>query len=83
MHLLSPATPKAWDGRYCNTSHPSVCPSITFSFRTVTRKRIDVFSQNFAGTCTMSWGCAVWFLILMECCLIFVMNFLNIEKNVF
>ena len=37
----------------------SVCPSVTFSFRTVTRKRIDVFSRNFAGTCTMSWGCAV------------------------
>ena len=30
-----------------------------FSFRTVTRKRMDVFSRNFAGTCTMSWGCDV------------------------
>ena len=38
---------------------PSVCLSVTFSFRTVTQKRIDVFSRNFAGTCTMSWGCAV------------------------
>ena len=38
---------------------PSVRPSVTFSFRTVTQKRIDVFSRNFAGTCTMSWGCAV------------------------
>ena len=37
----------------------SVCPSVTFSFRTVTRKRIDVFSRNFAGMCTMLWGCAV------------------------
>ena len=37
----------------------SVCPSITFRFRTVTQKRIDVFSRNFAGMCTMSWGCAV------------------------
>ena len=37
----------------------SVCLSVTFSFRTVTQKRIDVFSRNFAGTCTMSWGCAV------------------------
>ena len=41
----------------------SVCPSVrlsvTFSFRTVTQKRIDVFSWNFAGTCTKSWGCAV------------------------
>ena len=34
---------------------PSVCPS----FRTVTRKRIAVFSRNFAGMCTMSWGCVV------------------------
>ena len=31
---------------------PSVCPSVTFSFRTVTRKRIAVFSQNFVmGVC--------------------------------
>ena len=43
----------------CLSVHPSVCLSVTFSFRTVTRKRIDVFSRNFAGTCTMSWGCAV------------------------
>ena len=27
----------------------------------------------------MSWGCAVQFLILMECCLNFFINFLNIE----
>ena len=57
--LLSPAAPKARDGRYCNAPRPSVCPSVrpsvTFSFRTVTEKRIDVFSRNFAGTCTMSW----------------------------
>ena len=38
---------------------PSVCLSVTFSFRTVTRKRIDAFSRKFAGTCTKSWGCAV------------------------
>ena len=37
----------------------SVCLSVTFSFRTVTQKRIDVFSRNFACMCTMSWGCAV------------------------
>ena len=55
MTFLSPAAPKARDGRYCNAPRLSV----TFSFRTVTQKRIDVFSQNFAGTCTMSWGCAV------------------------
>ena len=45
-----------------------------FSFRTVTQKRVDVFSRNFAGMCTMSWGCAV---MLFE----FFMNFVNIEKN--
>ena len=50
------------EGRYCNAPpvrpsvRPSVCPSVTFSFRTVTQKRIAVFSQNFAGTCTKSWG---------------------------
>ena len=27
----------------------SVCSSVTFSFRTVTQKRIAVFSRNFAG----------------------------------
>ena len=47
----------------CLSVRPSVClsvrPSVTFSFRTVTQKRIDVFSRNFAGTCTMSRGCAV------------------------
>ena len=54
--LLSPAAPEARDGRYSNPPPPPsvhlfVCPSVTFSFRTVTRKRIDIFSQNFAGTC--------------------------------
>ena len=38
---------------------PSIRLSVTFSFRTVTQKRINVFSRNFAGTCTMSWWCAV------------------------
>ena len=61
--LLSPAAPEARDGRYCNAPVRlsvclSVCPS-RFSFRTVTQKRIPVFSRNFAGTCTKSWGCAV------------------------
>ena len=45
---------------------PPICPPVTFSFRTVTQKRIAVFSQNFASTCTKSWGCAVLFLILMS-----------------
>ena len=59
--FLSPAAPKARDGRYCNAPpvRLSVRLSVTFSFRTVTQKRIDLFSRNFAGTCTMSWGCAV------------------------
>ena len=82
-NLLSPAAPKARDGRYCNAPRPSVCLSVclsvTFSFRTVTQKRIDVFSRNFSGTCTMSWGCIVFDIdgMLFE----FFMNFLNIEKN--
>ena len=91
--FLSPAAPKARDGRYCNAPRPSVrpsvclsvhlsvCLSVTFSFRTVTQKRIDVFSRIFAGTCTKSWGvCCIVFDIdgmLFE----FFMNFLNIEKN--
>ena len=65
-HAPTPKAPKARDGRYCNVPPsvrlsvcPSVCLSITFSFRTVTKKLIDVFSRNFAGMCTMSWGCAV------------------------
>ena len=37
--------------------HLSVCPShLVF---TLTRTHIAVFSQNFPGMCTMSWGCAV------------------------
>ena len=39
------------DGRYCN-SPLSVYPSVR-------QKGIAVFSRNFAGTCTKSWGCAV------------------------
>ena len=66
----------------CLSVRPSVCLSVTFSFRTVTQKRIDVFSRNFAGTCTMTWGvCCIVFDIdgmLFE----FFMNFLNIEKNI-
>ena len=54
---------------------PSVCLSVhqsgTFSFRTITRKRIDIFSRNFAGMCTMPLGCAVYFFdidgMLFEC----------------
>ena len=60
--LLSPAAPKARDGKYYNAPRPSVHLSVRlsvmFSFHTVTQKRIDVFSRNFAGMCTMSWGCA-------------------------
>ena len=46
-------------GREILQRPPSVCLSVTFSFRTVTQKRIAVFSRNFAGTCTKSWGCSV------------------------
>ena len=47
-------------GREILQRPPSVCLSVrlsvTFCFRTVTRRRIDVFSQNFAGTCTRHGG---------------------------
>ena len=50
LYLLSPVVLKARDGRYCNVPRlsvgPSVHSSVTFSFRNVTRKRIDVFFQN-------------------------------------
>ena len=61
----------------------SICPSVTFSFCNVTQKLIAVFSRNFAGTCTMSWGGGL-------CCIVFdidgmlsefFMIFLNIEKK--
>ena len=39
---------------------PSICLSVAFSFRTVTQKHIDVFSQNFAGTCGMGVCCIVF-----------------------
>ena len=48
-NVVTNATMKAQDGRYCNTPpsvHLSVCLFITFSFRTVTQKRIAVFSQK-------------------------------------
>ena len=67
-------TPKARDGRYCNAPPPPVCPSVTFSFRTVTRKRIDVQVHAPCHVC-----CIVFYIdgMLFE----FLMNFLNIEKN--
>ena len=49
----------ATDGQGGPSVYLSICLSVMFSFRTVTRKRMAVFSQNFVGTCTMSWGCAV------------------------
>ena len=58
---------------------PSVRPSVMFSFRTVTQKRIDVFSRNFAGYVHHVMGvCCIVFDIdgMFE----FFMNFLNIEK---
>ena len=41
---------------------PPVRLSVTYSFRTVTRKHLAVFYRNFAGTCIMSWGSAYSFL---------------------
>ena len=35
VRLLSPAAPKARDGRYCNAPRPSVCPSVRPSVRHV------------------------------------------------
>ena len=58
LNFLSPAGAVGpGDGRYCNAPRLSVCLSVTFSFRTITQKA--VFSRNFAGMCTKSWGCAV------------------------
>ena len=37
----------------------SVCLSVMFSFCTVTGRCIAICPWNFAGSCTMSWGCAV------------------------
>ena len=72
-------------GRYCNAPPPppppSVCPSVTFSFCTVTQKRMAVFSWKLAGNVHQ---------VLGVCCIVFdidgmllelFMNFLNIEKN--
>ena len=83
--FLSLSAPKARDGRYCNAPvHLSVRPSVTFSFRTVTWKRIDVFSWNFVGTYMQH--------VMGVCCIVFdidgmlfefFMNFLNIEKKKF
>ena len=83
-HLLSPAgaigpgTGDIATPPVCLSVRPSVCMSVTFSFRTVTQKRIAIFSQNFAGTCTKSWGCAG---DIDGMLFKFFMNFLNIEKN--
>ena len=58
--LLSPAAPKVRDGRYWNAPVcQSVCQSVTFRFRTITRKtHHSTQVQVYAG---MSWGCAVLF----------------------
>ena len=49
---LRPGTGDIATPPVCPSVRPSVRPSVTFSFRTVTQKGIDVFSRNFAGTCT-------------------------------
>ena len=53
---------------------PPVCPSVTFSFRTETRKCIDVFSWKTYVHHVMGVHS---FFILMESCL----NLLNIDQN--
>ena len=65
----------------CPSVRPSVCLSVTFSFRTVTQKRITVFSRNFAGTCTKSWGSACIVFEIDGMLFEFCMHFLNIEKK--
>ena len=40
--------------------NPPPPPSVCLSVRLETRKRIDIFSRNFAGMCTMSWGCVLY-----------------------
>ena len=77
--LLSPAAPKTRDGRYCNAPHLS-----TFSFHTVTQKRIDVFSRNFAGTLyvhhVMGVCCIVFDIdgMLFECCMNFLFSIFHV-----
>ena len=81
IFYLSPCR-RPGDGRYCNAAirpsvYLSVRPSVTFSFRTVTRKRIDVFSQTLQVRAPCHGVCCIVFYIdgmLFE----FFMNFLNI-----
>ena len=76
--FLSPAAPKVRDRRYCNAP---ICLSVTFSFRTVTRKLIDVIFSKL---------CKYVHQVMGVCCIVFdidgmlfefFMNVLNIEKN--
>ena len=76
-YFLSPVAPKVLEGRYWNAP---TRPSVTFSFRTVIRKCMAVFSRNYAGTCTMSWGVLYSFLILMEGCLKFLCIFERLKN---
>ena len=79
--FLSPAAPKARDGRYCNAPRLSVRLSVMFSFRTVTQK---------THRCIFSKLCRYVHHVMEVCCIVFdidgmlfefFMNFLNIEKN--
>ena len=84
--LLSPAAPEARDGRYCNAHRPSVCLSVrpsvhlsvTFSFRTVTQKRIAVFFSKL---------CRYVHQVMGVCCIVFgidgmLFEFFLILKNI-
>ena len=81
--FLSPAAPKARDGRYCNAPRPSVCLSVCLS---VTFSHCNSKTQ----WCIFSKLCRYVHQVMGVCCIVFdidgmlfefFMNFLNIEKN--
>ena len=59
----------------------SICPSLMFSFQTVTRKHIDVVSQNFVLVRAPCHGGVLYSFDIDGMLFEFFMNFLNIEKN--
>ena len=58
----------------CLSVRPSVRPSVTFSFRTVTKNALLYFLETLQVRAPSDGGVLCSFFILMECCL----NFLNI-----
>ena len=55
LEFIAFLSPKARDGRYWNA--PIRLSHFVF---VLSRRRIAVFPRNFAGTCNMSWECAVY-----------------------